>query len=263
MKELSCDEFKQIQIQILSEIKIFCEKNGLNYYLAYGTLLGAVRHQGFIPWDEDIDIVMPRIDYLKFEKLFKHDRFEFLSISKDATYPYHFGKVLDKNTILVDDSSSSYDIGVNIDVFPIDGLPSSEMRKRIHCHFVWFLQNIATLKLMKYVRKRGMIKNIILAFLKFIFIPFPLYTVLKAINNYAMKYSMEKSSEYLLEGAYKNREVVCASIFQSKMNVVFENESYSAPVGTNSWLMQLYGNYMEMPPVERRISTHNYKVLQK
>lgn len=58
---------------------------------------------------------------------------------------------------------------------------------------------------------------------------------------------MEKSSEYLLEGAYKNREVVCASIFQSKMNVVFENESYSAPVGTNSWLMQLYGNYMEMP----------------
>ena len=172
-------------------------------------------------------------------------------------------KVLDKNTILVDDSSSSYDIGVNIDVFPIDGLPSSEMRKRIHCHFVWFLQNIATLKLMKYVRKRGMIKNIILAFLKFIFIPFPLYTVLKAINNYAMKYSMEKSSEYLLEGAYKNREVVCASIFQSKMNVVFENESYSAPVGTNSWLMQLYGNYMEMPPVERRISTHNYKVLQK
>ena len=102
---------------------------------------------------------MPRIDYLKFEKLFKHDRFEFLSISKDATYPYHFGKVLDKNTILVDDSSSSYDIGVNIDVFPIDGLPSSEMRKRIHCHFVWFLQNIATLKLMKYVRKRGMIKK--------------------------------------------------------------------------------------------------------
>lgn len=70
MKELSCDEFKQIQIQILSEIKIFCEKNGLNYYLAYGTLLGAVRHQGFIPWDDDIDIVMPRIDYLKFEKLF-------------------------------------------------------------------------------------------------------------------------------------------------------------------------------------------------
>jgi hypothetical protein len=55
-----------------------------------------------------------------------------------------------------------------------------------------------------------------------------------------MKYSMEKSSEYLLEGAYKNREVVCASIFQSKMNVVFENESYSAPVGTNSWLMQLF-----------------------
>ena len=109
MKELSCDEFKQIQIQILSEIKIFCEKNGLNYYLAYGTLLGAVRHQGFIPWDDDIDIVMPRIDYLKFEKLFKHDRFEFLSISKDATYPYHFGKVLDKNTILVEQGETKLD----------------------------------------------------------------------------------------------------------------------------------------------------------
>lgn len=263
MKELSCEEFKKIQIQILKEIKVFCEKNGLNYYLAYGTLLGAVRHQGFIPWDDDIDIVMPRIDYLKFEKLFKHDRFEFLSINKDSAYPYHFGKVMDKNTILLDDSTSSYNIGVNIDVFPIDGLPNSEIRKKIHCYFIWFLQNIATLKLMKFIKKRGVVKNVILIILKFVFIPFSLYTVLKAINNYAMKYSMEKSSKYLLEGSYKNREVVCAYIFQNKVDVIFENESYSAPIGMNLWLMQLYGNYMKMPPMEKRISTHNYKVLQR
>ena len=88
MKEINTKELKQIQLSILSEVHDFCQKNKLSYFLGYGTLLGAIRHGGYIPWDDDIDIVMPRGDYEKFIRMFEDDELEVLSLHNDSKFPF-------------------------------------------------------------------------------------------------------------------------------------------------------------------------------
>ena len=104
MNEIKLDELKKIQLDILVFIDDFCEKNNINYWIDCGTLLGAVRHKGYIPWDDDIDIGMLREDYDKFMKIFNNccnnSKYKFISYETDKNWPFPFGKVLDITTVL-------------------------------------------------------------------------------------------------------------------------------------------------------------------
>ncbi len=103
MKELLSDELKRIQLDILRNVHKFCLEHNINYSLAYGTLLGAVRHKGFIPWDDDIDIMMLRNDYDRFIKEYpESDEYGLCCFEKDTNYPYSFAKVQDKKTSLIE-----------------------------------------------------------------------------------------------------------------------------------------------------------------
>ena len=141
MRELTKDDIKARQIEILKYFKNTCEELGLRYSLAYGTLLGAVRHGGYIPWDDDIDVCMPREDYDKLCSALreKDGRFYLLDIHKNKDYYQNFAKIMDTETIFVRDDKSIKDVknyGINIDIFPYDNCPSdvneyNNHRKRI------------------------------------------------------------------------------------------------------------------------------------
>ena len=132
MKELSKNEIKTIQLDILQSIHQFCETNNIRYSLAYGTLLGAIRHKGYIPWDDDIDVMMPRPDYERFIQNYPNfcDRNIVQTYNNDNSYYLWCAKVYDNRTEQITFPTRS---GVCVDVFPIDGLPDNleDVRKYI------------------------------------------------------------------------------------------------------------------------------------
>lgn len=123
MKKLTLDEVKKIQLEILAYIDSFCKKNNISYFINYGTLLGAVRHKGFIPWDDDIDISMDRKYYNMFIEKFNQDssKYKILSLDTDKAYFNNFIKVVDTTTKIVDNRNyKTFSCGVFVDIFPMD-----------------------------------------------------------------------------------------------------------------------------------------------
>ncbi len=135
MKQLKLKELQQFSLEILKDVAGFCERNGIRYSLGYGTLLGAVRHKGFIPWDDDLDIMMPRDDYERFRTSYRSDRFSFIDSRNTADCYIAFGRVCDTEKTLASSCIPwiKRDVGVWIDIFPIDRVPDDpDTFKRIH-----------------------------------------------------------------------------------------------------------------------------------
>lgn len=125
MKSLTLKELQQFSLAILKDVAGFCERNGIRYSLGYGTLLGAVRHNGFIPWDDDVDIMMPREDYERFRTMYKSDNYSFMDSRNTPDCYIAFGRVCDtKRTLAVSSIPwTKEDVGVWIDIFPVDRVP--------------------------------------------------------------------------------------------------------------------------------------------
>lgn len=122
------EEIKKIQLEILKYVDQFCSQNNIKYALGYGTLIGAVRHKGFIPWDDDIDIIMRRNDYNRFIELFSKEtgRYKVWSHNLQTDYPIPYAKVTDEKTLKLEGTNYYVERGVDIDVFPLDDLPNDE-----------------------------------------------------------------------------------------------------------------------------------------
>ena len=127
MKELTRKEVQQVSLEILKDIDRFCRENDIHYSIGYGTLIGAVRHKGFIPWDDDADIMMLREDYDKFTRLYKSDRFEFINHENNSDCWILFGRVCDTlktvHRTMTPWLGGKKEVGVWIDIFPIDETP--------------------------------------------------------------------------------------------------------------------------------------------
>lgn len=135
MKRLTANETKIEKLKILTEFDKLCKKYNLRYSLAGGTLLGAIRHKGFIPWDDDIDVCMPRIDYMKLQKIFNNTSNEFKLVSnilENIDAP--FSKIINEKFIVIsNDNNSNLDKYLWIDILPVDGLPNDKkMCERIY-----------------------------------------------------------------------------------------------------------------------------------
>ena len=123
MIEIPLEELKSRQLEILTRIDKFCTEHNIQYSLAFGTLLGAIRHKGYIPWDDDIDIMMLRSDYNRFISLFYDEQLRVLSIENESRYILPFAKVVDNNSILIEQSTMELPLGIYVDIFPVDNIP--------------------------------------------------------------------------------------------------------------------------------------------
>ena len=254
---------QQIILEILKAIKKICEENEIKYYLAYGTLLGAVRHGGFIPWDDDIDIVMKREDYERFVKVAPQSLPNYYRLRKpgDETYPFSFAKVDDIRTTKIELNSqkSKYISGCWVDIFPLDGRPNTEKQCKkfeFKCRVKLFLANIKT-RTCKGEKDISKIKK----FLYMIGRPNNIPRTMLRLEKFMKKFSVDESIEWVSAGDITDRKTKMPKMFLNEQaNYTFEGELFTSFKNVEGYLKYFYGDYMKLPPECERVP-HPVKLL--
>ena len=259
MKQLTPNEGKSIQISILSYFHDFCIRNSLRYYLYFGTLIGAIRHHGYIPWDDDIDIIMPREDYEKMIRLMgdeSHIQFGLVEFRCQKEYYLPFAKIVSKNTILKERVIPDYDIGVYIDIFPLDKLPSS----LLHAKAIRFENKVFTRLLQLKVYPKHSNKFVPRDIIRWLIKPVPIQALLRIIHKNSIRYAGDKNTNYvsnIVWPTYKN-EILLDEWFSGTELADFEGYHFNIPKDYDKILRSLYGDYMKLPPVESRVNKHHF-----
>lgn len=254
-------DLQLVELSILREFVRVCEAHGLRYYLAYGTLLGAVRHRGFIPWDDDIDVTMPRDAYERFAAICASDLrpgFRWQSCATERHYPLWFGKLIKTDTVLRQAPSEHLPIqqSVSIDVFPLDGLadrPWEALLQRV-------LVRICRLRLNVGIRRRRPLKRLLIQLIRVL----PRHFVISISEAMISRYPTGTSRRWnCVGGPYGHRRQSFPSPwFGPGVAQVFEGLTVVGPVEWEKYLAQLYGDYMTPPPPQHRVSHHEVTALQ-
>lgn len=260
MKRVSNEQIKEIALHILIDVADFCDRHDIRYFLVCGTALGAVRHNGFIPWDDDIDIGMPRPDYERFLKEYRSDGYQLCSNRTDPKYPYAFAKVCDPKTILIEEIADPCSLGVYIDVFPIDGLPADEKERKKHLKLIeWDLRILAWKRIAR-TRKVGSIHKVIQVAAKSLLKPVPVSKLVDKLEQDAARYPFEDSEwvGHLTTVAIWGDDVKPRRIFDSAVKHKFEDCEFRIPELYDEYLTLEYGDYMKLPPKEKQVAKHDF-----
>lgn len=253
---LTLDELKTLQLGILTDVDSFCRSQNLRYSLAYGTLLGAVRHKGFIPWDDDIDIWMLREDYEKFRRIYKSDRYYLVDSSSHVELPY--GKVCDNETILIENANHSFSPGVFIDIFPVDFLPIDEKERKKVKKNIRRLYQVKTLKEIKVNITRCLYKNLLLVSLKVLTSPIAYDRILYMLTD-TMRMPHFQNAMCLTDYNDFTKDICFPTdAFNNLIDIQFEDREFKSVACYDAVLTSAYGNYMELPPFEKRVTHHSY-----
>ena len=250
------------EIVILDEIKRICDKHGIRYYLAGGTLLGAARHKGFIPWDDDLDISMPREDYNRFAKLCETElgeMFELQSVDTEPRYNLFLSKIRMKNTRLVDRVIADLDIeqGIYVDIFPLDFCNGIDRKLKFRANLFGFLAKIKAVKL-DIAHKTGFWKKLLVGVSKMLFCLIPLKWLNRVTQNVLTK---EKDGSMYINFCSQygyRKQTMPKEWFGDGTEIIFENKMYRAPAMYDNVLTSIYGDYMKLPPLEKRKTVHDF-----
>lgn len=270
--EITLYDMQQIELNLLIYLKNICDENQLKYYLAYGTLIGAVRHQGFIPWDDDIDVMMPQEDYNKLVQIMKNQTHPYYQLVSTDTYPNFTAplpKIIDTRTVLEQhyDYVERVPLGVYIDIFTLDGMTDDfetavALRKDSLKLFRRWRRADAVLfppgKSKLYGLMRG-IRNL----------PYKLYGItrsLKKLEQHNRKYPFYQSRFAAVQNlglpssVTPDKDVMQTEWFGEGVDLPFEGTMFRAPTKYDTILQIYYGDYMTPPPAEERKSLHSYTV---
>lgn len=247
-------------LEMLTWLTNFVNEHELRYYVVGGTLLGAVRHKGFIPWDDDIDIAMPRHDYIKLLELLKNPIEHYViesPNSKADDYIYSFAKFYDINTSMTESLRKPIQRGVYIDVFPLDGLGNTIAESKKIYKQIDRLNMLLTMKVATYRSERKWWKNI--GVFGGIFIPITGKELAKRLDKLCSQRAYDDYA-YVANcvGSYRSREILERRIFGKPRPYNFENIVVYGPEQGEKYLENVYGNWKKLPPEDKRYSPHDF-----
>ena len=257
-------EIQQMELGIMEYIHEVCDKIGVKYFLAYGSLIGAVRHQGFIPWDDDMDICMLRDDYEKLQDYLianPSERYQVMSYKNNRNYVYPFMKVMDNQTYLIEeDVRIDSNMGIYVDIFPVDGYEDDQAfkdkmttiikKRQLSCYTFKGITN-----------KNSFINSLIRYASVVAFYFTDTNKFVKQIDELAKTRKVEDYElvDYLI---YKdmNKPVWKREWLKDVTLSNFEGRDFLIPVNFHEILTSDYGDYMQLPPVEKRVSHHDFRL---
>lgn len=265
-------KLQKFELDILKQTVKICEENDLTYFVNYGTLLGAVRHKGFIPWDDDIDIVMPRPDYNRFleiaeKKLIPPYQLHTATNGK-GSYGYYYARV--ENTVVKLQKSATFNktvIPAWVDVFPLDGVPDDEQAlrrwiKKCEMRKIMFAASNAhyTAATEEFKKKRSPLKSK----MRNVFLKLRLDRLIstkwawKRLDKAVTEYDYNASGRIMNAMCFygRNKELFSKEVFGKGTQLPFEDFTVNAPENYDFVLTQIYGDYMTPPPEEKRDHHH-------
>lgn len=265
MKKIQLDEIQGIELDILVKLIEYLNTNNIKYFTSGGTTLGSIRHNGFIPWDDDIDIYVPRKDYDKLLEISEGVLIDdYISIKKpgDKNYIYSFAKACNENTIIDEKSNSKakYSIGIFVDIFPLDKYYDNKFLNRLLIiKSNWYKSILETASNQINLSNKGSIKYILKQIIRAIQKPLTLYWTVertaKHIDNLGRKMESKNTNHLgnVVMNNIKKIDYYAADYFKEAVIGEFEGYKINNPVGYDKYLTEMYGDYMTPPPKDKQI----------
>lgn len=271
------EKMKKIELEMLVELDRICRKYHIKYNICAGTLLGAVRHKGFIPWDDDIDVRMLRREYKKFcrvcEKELDDSKFFLQNKDTDPGYRWYFGRILRKGTeyVRVGQEELEQKTGVFIDIFPSDGIPENFLTKLLYSFLTWCCRKTLWSPVGVRVEKNPLKRRV------FIFLSrIPPKVPFGILEFLSRRYNEKNCERFACIGLKKDKSIFSSQRIQKYglkrewhtdlIEMEFEGHMFFAPRDYHGWLVEGFGDdYMQLPPVEKRTIHHtvsSYKLLE-
>lgn len=262
-RDITLRKVQKVELEILDIVHKVCVENQLKYSLAYGTLIGAVRHQGFIPWDDDIDICMPREDYEKFLEIWPKYKFEdyiLQNIETDEDFTQNFTKIRKNHTTFLQPKEEQYKYhkGFFIDIFPGDRVPDSKIKQQ----FQFFNMAVNLLYSRKF--KSGSSSKIISIVENILFLfPKSIQKKYRKISENRMKkYNSNSNYQYVFASTINETKIYYPSdIFENLVLVDFEGSQFYIFKDYDNCLRIQYGDYMQLPSEKERVWTHTPQIV--
>lgn len=266
-------EIQQVSLQIVKKIHELCRQLGLRYYLAYGTLIGAIRHQGFIPWDDDLDIMMPREDYETLQAYFRDHKdalapLELICPENNPDYPYTIGRVSNSDYLIDTDNEKPCGLGIFVDIYPLDNVgsdPKTYARQKNTASRYASLCFLSTRLRCEKGNTRSPLKRLV---------KYPAFLAAKLLGKRFFFRKLRKlATQYRHQdspytgvvewGSDGVKDIYPKEWFGNGIALPYEDTQLTVPVNYDAVLRQMYGDYMQLPPENQRIAHHFYRAYRK
>lgn len=257
-------KLKSMLLEMLCWFHDFCVRHDLVYYAQGGTMLGAVRHQGFIPWDDDIDVGMPRRDYIRFQQLMREQPQGPYILETPETenedFFYPITKLYDPRTTLIENTRYQIKRGIYMDIFPLDGAGDSEEEAMAHFAKIRSRRNLLLTLTTGLRRGRKLYKNLSVILMRMV--PDWILNKKKLLLSLDMLCRTKDFERSLwvgnMMGNWMQREIMPRSIYDTPTAYCFEGQMIFGARDYDAYLTHLYGNWRELPPVEKRKTHHDF-----